>query len=379
MKICYVTTLSVSVRAFFLPQLKYLAENGYEVTVITSPDDVLAADLGEKIRYIPVEIPRGISVFGSLKAIKALKTIFKREKFDLIQYSTPNAAFYASIAAKAVKARVRNYHLMGLRYLGESGLKRKILKFLEKTACKNSTHIECVSPSNLALAEGEGLFPKGKGVVVWNGSSGGLDTERFDFAKRGEYRDGIRKKYGIGEDELVFGFVGRITRDKGVNELLSAFSKTEGARLLMVGSPEGVETLDKELYDASLSDGRIIYTGQVSEVEKYFSAMDVLVFPSYREGFGNVVMEAGAMGTPAIISDIPGPIDAVIAGETALLVPPRDADALLLAMQRMQDASLRERLSTGSATFVRGAFDEKILNKHILDRKNELLGRVTNE
>ena len=147
----------------------------------------------------------------------------------------------------------------------------------------------------------------------------------------------------------------------------------------MVGSPEGVETLDKELYDASLSDGRIIYTGQVSEVEKYFSAMDVLVFPSYREGFGNVVMEAGAMGTPAIISDIPGPVDAVIAGETALLVPTRDADALLLAMQRMQDASLRERLSTGSAAFVRGAFDEKILNKHILKRKNELLGRVTNE
>ena len=192
MKICYVTTLSVSIKAFFVPQLKYLSENGYDVTVICSPDEGLSAILGEGIRYIPVEIPRGINLFGSLRAIRALKRIFKEEKFDLVQYSTPNAALYASIAAKSVKTKVRNYHLMGLRYLGESGLKRKVLNFLEKTACKNSTHIECVSPSNLALAEGEGLFPKGKGVVVWNGSSGGLDTERFDFAKRSEYRKEIR-------------------------------------------------------------------------------------------------------------------------------------------------------------------------------------------
>ena len=107
--------------------------------------------------------------------------------------------------------------------------------------------------------------------------------------------------------------------------------------------------------------------------------MDVLVFPSYREGFGNVVMESAAMGTPAIISDIPGPIDAVVAGRTALLVPPKDADMLLSAMRNMQDAALRERLAACGVDFVRGAFDEKILLKHILNRKNELLGRVTNE
>ena len=107
-----------------------------------------------------------------------------REKFDFIQYSTPNAAFYASIAAKSVKAKVRNYHLMGLRYLGETGLKRKILYWFDRIACLNSTHVECVSPSNLVLAEQEKLFKKGKGIVVWNGSSGGLDIERFDVAHR---------------------------------------------------------------------------------------------------------------------------------------------------------------------------------------------------
>ena len=265
-KICYVTTISDSIKVFFASQLRFLVKKGFDVSVICSPDDALKELLGDGIKYIPADIPRGVSFFGSLRAIRQLKSIFKREKFDLIQYSTPNAAFYASIAAKAVKAKVRNYHLMGLRYLGEIGLKRKILKALEKTACKNSTHVECVSPSNLALAEAEGLFPKGKGIVVWNGSSGGLDTERFDVARRSEYREEIRNKYGIGEDELVFGFVGRITRDKGVNELLSAFSKIDGAKLLMVGDPEGVDTLDGSLYEASLSDERIIYTGRVSDV-----------------------------------------------------------------------------------------------------------------
>lgn len=379
MKICYVTTLSVSIKAFFVPQLKYLSENGYEVSVICSPDDSLAEILGEKIRYIPVAMPRGIDLFGSLRAIKELKRIFREESFDLIQYSTPNAAFYASIAAKAVGCAVRNYHLMGLRYLGEGGIKRAILRFLEKAACKNSTHVECVSKSNLDLAERERLFPKGKGTVVWNGSSGGLDLVRFDVERRSEYRKEIRERLGIGEDELVFGFVGRITRDKGVNELLSAFSGIEGARLMMVGGVEGAEGLDKELYEASLSDERIIYTGQVSDVEKYFSAMDTLVFPSYREGFGNVVMEAAAMGTPAIISDIPGPIDAVKVGQTALSVLPKDEKALRFAMMQMTDATTRESLASASADFVRSAFDERILLKHILDRKNELLGVKTNE
>lgn len=379
MKICYVTTLSVSIKAFFVPQLKYLSENGYEVSVICSPDDSLAEILGEKIRYIPVAMPRGIDLFGSLRAIKELKRIFKEESFDLIQYSTPNAAFYASIAAKAVGCAVRNYHLMGLRYLGEGGIKRAILRFLEKAACKNSTHVECVSKSNLDLAERERLFPKGKGTVVWNGSSGGLDLVRFDVERRSEYRKEIRERLGIGEDELVFGFVGRITRDKGVNELLSAFSGIEGARLMMVGGVEGAEGLDRALYEASLSDKRIIYTGQVSDVEKYFSAMDTLVFPSYREGFGNVVMEAAAMGTPAIISDIPGPIDAVKVGQTALSVLPKDEKALRFAMTQMTDATTRESLASASADFVRSAFDERILLKHILDRKNELLGVKTNE
>lgn len=116
----------------------------------------------------------GMLLTGSIYALKTLTRFFKKEKFDLIQYSTPNAAFYSSIAAKKADCKVRNYHLMGLRYLGASGMGRTILKALERIACHNSTSIECVSKSNMEMGIKEGLFPKEKVTVVWNGSTGGV-------------------------------------------------------------------------------------------------------------------------------------------------------------------------------------------------------------
>ena len=127
-KICYIVTISPTIRSFFIPQLQYLARYGFEVSVICSQDDKLAEDLGEEINYIPVDIPRGISFGGSLNAVRKLISIFEREKFDLIQYSTPNAALYASIASRIVGCKIRNYHLMGFRYLGAHRIERFILK-----------------------------------------------------------------------------------------------------------------------------------------------------------------------------------------------------------------------------------------------------------
>lgn len=157
-KICYIVTVPVTIRAFFVPQLKYLAEHGYDVTVICSYDENLQKELGESIRYTPVDIPRGISFVKSLNTIKKLIKIFEENHYDMIQYSTPNAALYASIAGKKAGIRVRNYHLMGFRYLGADGVGRVILKAIEKMTCVNSTSIECVSISNLELGITEKNF-----------------------------------------------------------------------------------------------------------------------------------------------------------------------------------------------------------------------------
>ncbi len=371
-KICYVVTIPTTIKAFFIPQLRYLAANGFDVTVVCSPGDRLQAELGDTVRFVPMHIPRGLSPVGMLRAIVALCKFFKRERFDLIQYSTPNAALCASLAAWLAGCKKRNYHLMGFRYLGANGIIRAALKIFEKITCRYSTSIECVSQSNLALGVKEKLFPRDKVTVVWNGSTGGVNLAKFDFSQREKWRSEVRRELGYSDSDFIFGFVGRITRDKGINEILAAYRPLQkSAKLLFVGSAEGLDTLDQALLTEARANKNIQFHDSVRDIERYFAAIDVLLLPSYREGFGNVIIEAAACGTPAIISDIPGPIDAIEVGKTALVVPARDADALAVAMSSMCE---NEGFSPAvCATFVRERFDGDRLCERIYARKCELL------
>lgn len=374
-KICYITTLGTTIDSFFIPQINYLADNGFDVTVVCSPD---IPDLRNKfkdvVHYKTLVIPRGISLLGMLKAIKGLKKIFREERFDLIQYSTPNAALCAAYAGKQCGITLRNYHLMGFRYLGANGLLRKALKEIEKWTCSLSTTIECVSRSNLELGITEKIFPKEKVTVVWNGSSGGIDLAVFDYAKRAEYREVIRKKYSLSEDEFVFGFVGRITRDKGINELLEAFDNLNNCKLLLVGNIENEEGLDQQLIADSKANPSIVYTGyiQPNEIEMYYCALDCLILPSYREGFGNAIIEAAAMGTPAIVSNIPGPIDAIENGVTAYTVEPRNTTDLQEKMRIILKSDYK-KMGKAAHTFAKTHFDSVVLCEKILERKKTLI------
>lgn len=372
-KICYVATIPLTIESFFIPQLQYLEANGFDVTVVCSNDSSLQEKLGESIRFYPIDIPRGISVGGSIYALKTLTRFFKKEKFDLIQYSTPNAAFYSSIAAKKAGCKVRNYHLMGLRYLGASGMGRTILKALEKIACYNSTSIECVSKSNMEMGIKEGLFPKEKVTVVWNGSTGGVDLSRFDFSKRQQWRREIRKELGYSGSDFVYGFVGRITKDKGIDELLSAFLELkDNSKLLLVGDIEEDNHLDVELLSKAQQNSNIKFHSFVSDIERYYAAIDVLVLPSYREGFGNVVIEAGAVGTPAIVTDVPGPTDTIDREKTALVVPVKNPNALAESLRKIRE---RDYVAMGenAAQFAKEKFDSKVLCQKILERKKAIL------
>ena len=372
-KICYITTISLSIDSFFIPQLRYLADNGFDVTVVCSPDNQLQERIGKTVRYVPIEIPRGISVLGTVSAINSLTRFFKNERFDLIQYSTPNAAFCASFAAKKVGCRVRNYHMMGFRYLGSSGVLRIILKMLDTIACKNSTHIECVSRSNLMLGIEEKVFPAEKAVVVWNGSSGGVDLNRFDYSKREEWRKEVREALGYSDSAFVFGFAGRICRDKGINELLEAFfSLKDDAQLLLVGVVEGEEYLNSDLLNKARRSPNVVFHEFVSDIERYYAAMDVLILPSYREGFGMVVAEAAAMGTPAIVSNIPGPRDVIEDGVTAYTAEPRNAADLQEKMKKMMNTDYIQ-IGEAGHIFVKNRFDSKALCEKIMERKRSLL------
>lgn len=371
-KICYIVTISTTIKAFFIEQLQYLSNNGFDVTVVCSQDNALQAMLGQKIRYFPIEIPRGISFFDSIFAIEKMYIFFKSQKFDIIQYSTPNAAFCASFAAKLAGVKIRNYHLMGLRYLGSTGISRKMLKVVEKITCALSTSIECVSKSNLQMGILEGVFTANKATVVWNGSTGGVDLKKFDYYRREEWRKEIRSKFGLVDTDFLFGFVGRITRDKGINEIFEAFQQISGsAKLLLVGNPEGLETLNPELLRIAKQDSNVIFHSSVFDIEKYYAAIDVLLLPSYREGFGNVIIEAAAVGTPAIVSDIPGPIDAIDEGKTAKVIPVKDVTALTEAM--LQCIEKTQFDSKACVDFVATRFDSKVLCKYILKHKRNMI------
>lgn len=372
-KICYVTTISSTIESFFIPQLKYLSENGFDVTVICSPDDGLQEELGDKICYIPVDIPRGMSVLGSIHAIKNLLKIFKKENFDLIQYSTPNAALYSAIAAKVAKCSIRNYHLMGFRYLGADGLGRNVLKSIERLTCILSTSIECVSKSNLELGTKEKIFSKDKATVVWNGSTGGVDLSKFSFEKRNIWRREIREANNISDNEFVFGFVGRITKDKGINELLEAYFRLkQKSGLLIVGNQEGVDTINQKLWKKAINDDNVIILDSKQDVEKYYAAMDILILPSYREGFGNVVIEAAAMGTPAIVTDIPGPTDAIEYAKTGITVKTRNSEDLLEKMNLVIKNN-PFKPAYYCSNYAKNHFDSSVLNEYILERKQYLL------
>ena len=262
---------------------------------------------------------------------------------------------------------------MGLKYLGSSGISRIILKTIEKITCVNSTNIECVSKSNLELSLKEGLFKKEKAIVVGNGSSGGVDLIRFNINNRVKWGSEIRAKIGLDKQDFVFGFIGRITRDKGIDELLAAFKKLNNdCKLLLVGQQENVKELNQEIWSAACKNKNIYILNAVEDVEKYFAAIDVLVLPSYREGFGNVIIEAAAIGTPAIVSNIPGPVDAVDDKETGLIFEVKNIVDLQEKMRQIISMDYKLMGETAQKK-VASKFSSELVCKSVYERKQSLL------
>lgn len=378
-KICFISTIPSTLRTFVLKTAIYLHENtDWDISFICSEDEEFASELPEFIHYFPVPMERGISISG-IKSMMQMKKIFVKEKFDLIQYSTPNASLYAVLAGKLAGIPVRLYCQWGMVYVGFEGIKRQVFKAIEKIVCKLSTWIEPDSVSNLNFAHEENLYPQTKGSVIWNGSACGINLEKFDISQKIKYRKDIREKYNFPEDSFVYGFVGRITKDKGINELLAAFKQiyesNSNVYLMMVGTTEKDDTVDESLFLWSKKCEHVIYTGFTDIVEQYLSAMDTYILPSYREGFGMGVVEAEAMGVPVIVTSIPGPVDAMKENETGIVVKKGSIKELLRAMKKLyEDKHIRKEYSSNAYDFAINNFEQKkLFGKILLDRKR-LLG-----
>lgn len=339
-KICMITTVSGTLESFVVEIAKHLYHTcGYDITLICNHDEAFANRLPKYLHYIPVKMERGINLSG-FASIKEFRRIFRREKFDLVQYATPNASCYASIAAKLERIPIRLYCQWGIRYVGLHGLTRKIFKRIEKTVCKLSTHIHCASHGNMQFAVREKLYPATKASVVGNGGTIGVDLEEYNIAEKAAWRTEISSKYNLTDSDFVFGFAGRISVDKGCNELIAAFRTVSqdvpSAKLLIVGPFEDNCGLQDELLSFAKASEQIIFTGRVAKGDmcKFYAAMDVLVHPTYREGFGMVIQEAGALAVPVITTRIPGASEVMEDGVSCMLVEPKNVEELAVLMTR---------------------------------------------
>ncbi len=349
-KLLHITTVSETL-GFLTGQVRYMKLMGFEVHALSSPGEfLLKFSDREQVNVHAVEMPRRITPVQDLFSIFQIWQYLRQIEPQIVHASTPKGGLLGTIGAWLAGSPVRIYHIRGLPFMTASGFKRLLLWWSEKVACLLAHQVYCVSHSIREVAISEGLCPASKIKVLLGGSSNGVDaTSRFNPDHIGAHvREEIRRKYGIPNDAVVVGFVGRIVRDKGIAELIGAWETLRQEfpmlHLLIVGPFEPQDPVPQDVEHLLRGDSRIHLAGMDWDTPPLYTAMDILTLPTYREGFPNTPLEAAAMQLPVVATLIPGCIDAVQDDVTGILVPPRDAQALAKAIRTyLHDPELRQQ------------------------------------
>ena len=345
-RVCFVTTSPLIVNFFLVPHLLHLRRH-YEVALaVTLPGEVALNPL-PGIEVIPVKISRRIRPLSDLAALAALRGLFRERKFQLVHSFGPKAGLLASTAGAAARVGARIHTFTGQIWATRSGPMRALLRTADRWIERTATHVLADSASQREFLVREGIVRAERCVVLGDGSLSGVDTERFrpDSALRAA----VRAELAIGERGRVVAYVGRLIRDKGVLDLARAFPSLPSDTVLIVVGPDedGLAARMREL--AGDAAARMRFAGYTSQPERFLAASDVLCLPSYREGFGTVIIEAAAAGVPAVASRIYGVTDALVDGSTGLLFTPGDALELARVLSDiLEDDALRRRLGAAA-------------------------------
>lgn len=367
--------MSTSLNTFCRGTLRRLA-NTYDVVAVSTPDDELhEMAQREGVRVVGVAMRRPISPLHDLRSLLRLIRVFRRERPDMVHSITPKAGLLSMIAAWVCRVPVRLHTFTGLVFPTATGLKQRILMLTDRITCACATHI---------VPEGEGVkadlinynITRKPLQVLGYGNVRGIDLNHY----RRSLEVMAAAQSISRSDVFTFVFVGRVVRDKGINELVEAFVRLHQAepatRLILVGRFEdNLDPVSDQTRQAIECCDAIEAVGSQSDVRPWLAAADALVFPSYREGFPNVVIEAGALDLPSIVTDINGSREIIVHGKNGVIVPPRNAQALLQAMtQFVQNPQATQAMAANARQMIATRFEKSFVQKCLFDYYKQILG-----
>ena len=346
----YITTTIPESLGFFCGQIQYLSSE-FNITVVSSPG-VRLKTFGEKenCNTYPILMKRGIAPIRDFIGLCHFILLFVKQHPDIVHGNTPKASFLSMLAAYVTGIKTRIYMCHGLRYQGCTGLMRKLLINMERISCLCATDVFCVSRGLMDQLLLDKICSKKKLSIILNGSINGIDLNRYD-RKNLVSSQQLKNQLNLPQQNFIFLFVGRIVKDKGIEELISAFCRLQKQystlSLLLVGKYEAINPITEEVKNIIETNHSIHWVGSQADVRPFYGCSDVMVLPSYREGFGMVLMEACAMDVPCITTDIIGCNEIIVNGQNGLVIPKQDSDALYEAMKYMYEHP-QERLAMAS-------------------------------
>jgi len=368
-KLIRITTVPLSLKTLLKGQLKYMKEQGWEVQAITSNSESIQEIIdNENVDVHTIEMTRQITPLKDLKAVWQLYKFFKKEKPTIVHTHTPKAGIVGMLASRLAGVPIRLHTVAGLPLLVATGIKRKVLNFVEALTYKCATGVYPNSKGLYDIIIQEKLAPAHKLKVIGNGSSNGINTSHFNPELISESsRQALKSQYKIHDDDVVLIFVGRIVGDKGINELTQAFNALSPSyphlKLMVVGDFEkDLDPVSKDTEHILNTHPNIILTGFQKDVRPFLAISHILVFPSYREGFPNVVMQAGAMGLPAIVSNINGCNEIIISEENGIIIPVKDAQAISASIERLlQNKNLYKQMQSQARTYIVNRYEQQVI------------------
>ena len=378
-KLVRVTTVPISLDKLLHGQLRFMSTY-YEVIALSSDKEYLSR-VGDRegVRTFPLAMSRKITPIADLLAIIKLFFFLRKEKPLIVHSHTPKAGLVTMIAANLARVPIRLHTVAGLPLMETNGIKRVILNLVEKLTYACATKIYPNSNGLKDIIVQEKFCASSKLKVLGNGSSNGIDIGYFDPELFTESQNlDLRQSLTIGTSDFVFIFVGRLVSDKGINEMVAAFENHQilhpQSKLLLVGDYEpDLDPLAPKTLEAIQNNKGILTTGFQADVRPYFALANALVFPSYREGFPNVVMQAGAMGLPCIVTNINGCNEIINEGINGVIVSVKNTAGLLLSMNEfVENSQLFYQLQTNSRSMIATRYNQQVIWEAIKNEYDQL-------